>query len=213
MTAAVQIPLNFPINPAMGRDDFLVADSNRDALDWIDRSPYWNAPVLYIHGPAGSGKTHLANIWHAQNKTGHVIDNLDDVLGNRTSEENLFHLYNRVRQTPGSILITGSKPLSLMQFTIPDLASRLRAAPQIGITLPDEDLLRALLVKLFADRQMRIDVSLIEYMIPRMERSFSAARELVAELDHTSLTQKRPPNIGMLRRLLMPEQDVLFADE
>lgn len=213
MVSAVQIPLSFPINPAMGRDDFLVADSNREALDWIDRAPYWNAPVLYIHGPAGAGKTHLANIWQSQNKDGHVIDNLDAIVGDRMAEENLFHLYNRVRLTPGSILMTGSKPLSLVRFTIPDLASRLRASPQVGINLPDEDLLRALLVKLFSDRQMRIDVSLIEYMIPRMERSFSAARELVAALDHISLTQKRPPNIATLRRLLMPEQDVLFADE
>lgn len=213
MTAAVQILLNFPLNPAMGRDDFLVADSNREALDWIDRAPYWNAPVLYIHGPAGSGKTHLANIWHAQNKDGHVIDNLDAILGDRAAEENLFHLYNRVRLTPGSILMTGSKPLALMNITIPDLASRLRSSPQVGINLPDEDLLRALLVKLFSDRQMRIDVSLIEYMIPRMERSFACARELVAELDHASLTEKRPPNHAMLRRILNPEQHLLFADE
>jgi len=195
----------------MAREDFLVSDSNRDALNFIDRWPYWNAPALYIHGPAGSGKSHLANIWRGlAGPAAHVIEDIDAVAGNRPQEETLFHLYNRVRQTPGSILITGTKPFALVKFAIPDLASRLRSCPQVAIGLPDEDLLRALLVKLFADRQMRIDVGMIEYIVTRMERSFSAARDLVAELDHISLTEKRPANLGMVRRLLDPEQEALF---
>jgi len=100
----------------------------------------------------------------------------------------------------------------MVRFAIPDLASRLRACPQVALGLPDEHLLRALLVKLFSDRQMRIDVGVIEYCITRMERSFSAARDLVARLDQKSLNEKRAVSPAMVRSILMPEQDELFAE-
>jgi chromosomal replication initiation ATPase DnaA len=204
-----QIPLTFPVTPAMAREDFLVSDSNREALAFIDRWPEWNAPALYIYGPVGSGKTHLSAIWKARAPQSALIENLDIICGDRPQEETLFHLYNRVRQVPGSILLTGTLPLAMMRFAIPDLASRLRACPQVAIGLPDEDLMRALLVKLFSDRQMRIDVAVIEYCITRMERSFGAARDLVARLDQISLTEKRPVTPAMVRAVLMPEQDEL----
>lgn len=211
MTRANQIPLSFPHQPAMAREDFLVSDSNREALTFIDRWPYWNAPLLYIYGPEGSGKTHLASIWKATSGAGVVIEELDSIAGSRPQEETLFHMYNRVRQVPGSVLVTGTMPLALMKFAVPDLASRLRACPQVAIGLPDEHLLRALLVKLFSDRQMRIDVGVIEYCVTRMERSFSAARDLVARLDHLSLTEKRSVTPAMVRGVLNPEQNDLFA--
>ena len=208
MSQPRQIPLNFPVVPAMGREDFLVSDCNREALAWVDRWPEWNAPVLYVYGPEGSGKTHIANIWRARAGEGaQVIDGLDAILGDRPSEETLFHLYNRVRLVPGSVLVTGSKPLSLCRFAIPDLASRLRACPQVALGLPDEYLLRMLLVKLFADRQMRMDSNVIEYMLARMERSFAQARQLVARLDELSLTQKRPVTCAMARALLEQHED------
>jgi chromosomal replication initiation ATPase DnaA len=208
MSRANQIPLSFPITPAMAREDFLVSDSNREALAWIDRWPYWNAPALYIYGPAGSGKTHLASIWRTIS-AGTVIEDFENLAGDRPQEEILFHLYNRIRQVPGSLLITGTLPLPLIKFALPDLASRLRSSPQVAIGLPDEHLLRALLVKLFSDRQMRIDTGVIEYCIPRMDRSFAAARDLVAKLDHLSLREKRPVTAAMVRGVLSPEQDEL----
>ena len=208
---ANQIPLSFPVTPSLAREDFLISDSNREALAWIDRWPNWNAPLLYIYGPEGSGKTHLASIWKAQAREGAVIEDLGAIAGDRPQEETLFHLYNRVRQEPGSLLVTGTLPLAMVRFAIPDLASRLRACPQVAIGLPDEHLLRALLVKLFSDRQMRIDVAVIEYCIARMERSFTAARDLVIKLDHKSLTEKRAINPAMVRSILVPEQDELFS--
>lgn len=190
----------------MAREDFLVSDSNREALAWIDRWPGWNAPLLYIYGPEGSGKSHLASIWSALSG-GTVVDDIEKLAGDRSQEETLFHLYNRVRQTPGSLLLTGSQPLALVNFAVPDLASRLRSCPQVAIGLPDEHLLRALLVKLFADRQMRIDVGVIEYCVARMERSFGAARDLVAELDRRSMVEKRAVTTSMARSIFSPGQD------
>ncbi|MBU6234673.1 MAG: DNA replication protein [Alphaproteobacteria bacterium] len=204
---AHQIPMSFPHSASMAREDFLVSECNRDALAWIDRWPYWNAPALYIYGPEGSGKSHLANIWAATvGAKGQVVDGLDTILGNRPEEEALFHLYNRVRQTPGSLLITGTKPLALCRFEIPDLASRLKSCPQVALGLPDEDLLRMLLVKLFSDRQMRIDAGVIEYCVARMERSFAAARDVVDSLDKMSMVEKRPVTTGMARAVLNPAQ-------
>lgn len=208
-----QIPLSFPVIPAMAREDFLVSDSNREALAWIDRWPNWNAPLLYIYGPEGSGKTHLASIWKTGTPQGTLIENLNAIAGDHTQEENLFHLYNRIRQVPGSVLLTGTLPLPLVKFAIPDLASRLRACPQVALGLPDEHLLRALLVKLFADRQMRIDVGVIEYCINRMDRSFAAARDLVIKLDHKSLIEKRAVTPAMVRSIIDADQSELFADD
>lgn len=209
---ASQIPMNFPHAASMAREDFLVSDCNREALAWIDRWPYWNAPALYIYGPEGSGKTHLANIWKSQiNPKGEVVEDIERKLGNRTEEEGLFHLYNRVRQTPGSFLVTGTKPLALQNFAIPDLASRLKSCPQVALGAPDEDLLRLILVKLFSDRQMRIDAGVIEYCLPRMERSFQVARYLVEKLDERSMVEKRPVSTAMARAILNPEQpDLAF---
>ena len=213
MRGASQITMSFPANPSFGRDDFLVSASNREALDWIDLWPKWNAPLLYIYGPAGSGKTHLAHIWQSRaGKDATLIEDVDRLIGNRPQEETLFHLYNRLRQISGSILVTGNAPLQLLKFAVPDLASRLRSCPQVALGLPDEDLLRAVLVKLFSDRQMRIDVGVIEYCLPRMERSFAAARELVAALDEKSLATKRPVTVSMARDILNPHQGSMFCD-
>ena len=211
MAHANQIPMTFPLTPAMGREDFLVSDCNREALAWIDRWPYWNAPALYIYGPEGSGKSHLAQIWKAGvGSKGQVIEDIDSKIGNRPEEETLFHLYNRVRQTPGALLLTGTKPWALQSFAVPDLASRLKSCPQVALGLPDEDLLRVLLVKLFADRQMRIDAGVIQYAVTRMERSFAAARDLVARLDQMSMTEKKPVTTAMVRSVLDAEQASLI---
>ena len=208
-----QIPLSFPVVPSMTREDFLVSDCNREAMAWIERWPNWNAPALYIYGPEGSGKTHLANILGA--KAGshcQIIESVDASIGNRPMEETLFHLYNRVRQVEGSLLLTGTKPLALLGFAVPDLASRLKSCPQVALGLPDENLLRALLVKLFSDRQMRIDVGLIEYAIPRMERSFAAASNLVSNLDRISMATKKPITSATVRSLLDADQEIFAFD-
>jgi chromosomal replication initiation ATPase DnaA len=203
MTRGQQIVMDFPVVPSMAREDFLISDCNREALAWIDRAPDWQAPLLYIYGPEGAGKTHLAHIWQAQaGADAQVVEHFDALVGDRVREEELFHLYNRVRQVPGSVLLTGLKPLALYDFAVPDLASRLKSCPQVALGLPDEDLLRVVLVKLFSDRQMRIDTGVIAYCVARMERSFAAARDMVAQLDALALTQKKPVSVAMARGLL-----------
>lgn len=205
-----QIPIEFPQSASFAREDFMVSGCNREALAWIDRWPQWPAPFLIVHGPAGSGKSHLSAIWSAQANMD-AIDDADAMIGTRETEEKLFHHYNRFREQNLPTLVTMTHPPALLSFVLPDLASRLRSVPLVALDLPDESLLRMILVKLFADRQMRIDADVIEYAVARMERSFDSARTLVAKLDQMSLALKKPVTIALLRSLFNPQQDDMFA--
>lgn len=211
---------------ASGREDFLIADSNRDAVSWIDLWPEWPAPALVLYGPAACGKTHLAAVWRAQ--TGavsinpeelltasadelfargkhYLIDPVDPWIGDRAAETTLFHLYNLARENKHTLLLTMRVPPVRLSFTIPDLASRLRAAPGVAIHAPDEMLLGAVLVKMFSDRQLQIGEDVLNYILPRMERSFAAARDLVEKADQQALAEKRPISVPLIRQVLMSQ--------
>jgi len=225
--AAVQIPLDLGHRPAHGREDFMVAPSNQAAVAWIDRWPDWPAPALVIHGPASCGKTHLAAVWKdqadaalidtaglsAQNASDialqgeHlVLDHIDPWLGDRGAETVLFHLYNIMKEEKRTLLLTMRASPQRINFALPDLASRLRAAPAVTIDPPDDALLSALLVKLFADRQLQISHDVLTYILPRMERSFSAAHELVGAADRLAMAEKKSISVPLIRRVLLEEK-------
>lgn len=235
MTAAAeQIPLDLGHRPAQGREDFMIAPSNQEAVAWIDRWPEWPAPALVIYGPVASGKSHLAAVWGertgakpietarlAESEADElaalaqhlVIDNVDLWLGDRAAETTLFHLYNLMREEGRSLLLTMNMAPTHIDFAIPDLASRLRAAPAAAIQPPDDTLLAAILVKLFCDRQLQIGSDVLQYLLPRMERSFSAAYELVEAADRLALSEKRPISIPLIRRVLLGRQDITGSGE
>lgn len=223
MKPAQQIPFDWGARSAQGREDFLVSPANQDAVAWIDRWPDWPAPCLIIGGPAACGKSHLAALWAqaaqarkiapemlmqdsaqtlAAAGTNLVIDGLDPWIGAPEAETTLFHLYNLIKEQGGSLLITMRMSPAHAPFALPDLASRLRAAPFATIQPPDDPLLGALLVKLFHDRQIDITPEMIRYLLPRMERSFAAAHALADAADHRALAQKRPVSIAVLREVL-----------
>lgn len=193
----------------MGREDFLVAPSNEAAVAAIDRWPDWPAPVLVLVGPAGSGKSHLAEVWRTRSgavtigaeelaedrvselgRIGAVV--VEEAPGPALAERALFHLINHLRELGGWLLITARAYPAQWPLALPDLATRLRAAAVTALEPPDDTLLRGILVKLFADRQIAVDEALISYMIARMERSPAAARRLVAELDRRALADRVP---------------------
>lgn len=225
---AVQIPLDLGSRPAMGREDFLIGPCNEAAVSWIDRWPEWPAPVLILSGPPASGKTHLAAVWRERAKAGIirpemllsrsadklaqtfdnlVFDGLDLWLGDTAAETTLFHLYNIFKEEGRSFLVTMRMSPAQSDFAIKDLASRFRAAPAVSIQAPDDDLLSAVLIKLFHDRQLKVGEELIRYMLPRMERSFAGARDLVVRADNTALSQKRNISIPLIRDVLAEMQD------
>lgn len=197
-----QIPLSFPVSESYAREDFMPSDCNAEALAWIDRWPDWPYPALVIYGPAGAGKTHLAALWAERAPEHQVIDDAHHIFGRPDAEKELFHRFNIARESAGSLLLTMDKPVAQQDILLPDLASRLRAAPQAEIAAPDDTALQAVLVKLFHDRQMKVEPEVIAYILPRVERSFAAARSLVREIDENSLSEKRSVTIPLVRGLL-----------
>ncbi len=219
--APVQLPLDLPHEAATGRDDFLVDTSNRAALDLIDDWPDWPSRLAVLAGPTGVGKSHLAAIW--QERTGSVTvsgpdlaraDPLGLVAAGTVVVEDadlpprddtaLFHLLNAAQEAGCWLLITCRSWPSAWGIELPDLLSRLRAATPVEIGEPDDDLLRRVLVKLFADRQISIDRTVVDYLAVRMERSLAAAAALVDALDREALSKgravTRPIAAEVLRR-------------
>lgn len=219
----VQIPMDFGGRRAFGFEDFMLGPSNQDAVSWIDRWPNWPAPALIISGPAASGKTHLSAVWKEKTKAeiippkmlitrdagelamageNLVIDGVDPWLGAREAEETLFHLYNILKEEQRSMLLTMRMVPVRTVFTLPDLASRLRAAPMAEISPPDDILLASILIKLFSDRQLVVGNDVMKYLLPRMERSFSAAREIVVMADRMALSGKQKISVPLMRKVL-----------
>jgi len=220
---AHQYPLDLGHRTALGREDFLIAPSNEDAVAWIDLWPEWPAPSLILYGPVASGKSHIAAVWGeraqavcvkpetlnetsarelAENYKHIILDDADHLIGNIAGEKGLFHLYNIFKEERRTFLMTLQDPPVRRQFALPDLASRLRAAPTVAIREPDDMLLSALLVKLFSDRQLRVNHDVLSYIVPRIERSFEAARDLVDRADRQAMSEKRAISIPLIRSLL-----------
>lgn len=202
-----QLAFDLPHRPATGRDDFLVTPSNAKAVALIDLWPKWPANTLILLGPPGSGKSHLAAVWHEM--TGALVARPSDVreervpslLGTRAlviedapgeglDEAAFFHLLNLSREQKAHILITAGGAPAGWEIALPDLMSRLKAAPTVQLGPPDDVLLRGVLVKLFADRQIGVDEAVISYLISRMPRELAAARSLVAEIDRRALEER-----------------------
>ncbi len=216
---AKQLPLQLPHRAAEGREDFLVAEANQGAVDWIDRWPDWPGPTLMLHGPAGSGKSHLLAVWRdrASAKVLNAIslrtDGLDAVVGDALAvavddadqcvdAEALLHLHNMMRDRDGRLLLTSRTAPGRWTLGPADLRSRLAGAPVGELREPDDALLGAVMMKLFSDRQLRIAPEVLSYMLIRMPRSFAAAREIVASLDAAALARRKPITTALARDVL-----------
>ena len=216
--AGRQRTFDWGLRPALGREDFLVAPCNETAVAWLDRWPDWPGPALVIHGPPGSGKSHLAEVWRRRSG-GRLIDAADlgeaaagagreaaalvvDGLGGRIDERALLHLYNSVAERGGHLLLTAAAPPARWPLALPDLASRLRLAPAAALGMPDDALLGALILKLFADRQTAVAPEVAAYVVPRIERTFEAVARLVERLDRAALAEGRAVTVPLVRAVL-----------
>jgi chromosomal replication initiation ATPase DnaA len=218
MNVPRQLALALPHAESFAHEDFLVGGSNETALAAIERWPDWPDRSFALAGPEGSGKSHLAAIWAEKSgarrvsaralgetdllaalATGALV--IEDASA-RIDERSLFHLLNLVREEEAWLLLTSRTAPTGWTVALPDLVSRLRAMPVARVSAPDDALLSAVLVKLFADRQLAVDESLIRYVGTRIERSFAAAREAVATLDREALRQKRPVTRALAAELL-----------
>lgn len=209
MTA--QLAFDLPVTETFRREDFFVSPTNAPALAAVEGWRNWPSGKMLLVGPAGSGKTHLAHLWLQATgaalvkgaRLAHVdipdlteagcvcVEDAEAVAGNPAAEAAFFHLHNIVTQG-AALLVTASTPPRDWGLKLPDLASRLQAAPLTRLDAPDDALLSAVLVKLFADRQITVPPNLIPFLVARMERSLATARLLVATLDAVSLAHGRP---------------------
>jgi chromosomal replication initiation ATPase DnaA len=214
-----QLALALPHAERLTRDDFLESPANEAGLALIDSWPDWPSRIMLLVGPEGSGKSHLAAIWaetsgarstSAQALTADAVPAalatgalvVDDLKPQGFDERAMFHLLNLARQDEAHVLMAARIPPSAFEVELRDLRSRLRAVPVVTLLPPDDLLLRALIVKFCADRQLVVDESVVSYLASRIERSTTAARQAVELLDTEALRLGRPVTRALAAELL-----------
>jgi chromosomal replication initiation ATPase DnaA len=204
----VQLVLDLPHLVSSGLEDFLISKSNAPAVALVEGWPNWPNSAVAICGPSGAGKSHLAQAWRVRSGAGVVSGDqlseasitllessagliVEDIDRGIADERILFHIFNVAREKKLFVLVTSTCAPGELDIALPDLRSRLRALPVAVIEPPDDALLQAVLVKLFADRQLAVDPQVISYMALHMERSMAAARGAVALADKLALSKQR----------------------
>lgn len=207
-----QLPLNLKATPSYQANDFLVTSCNADAMAWLCRWPEWPGRGLVIHGPSGCGKSHLAQVW--RKRAGALLvqgtqlngNNLESVTGQQSvvvegvedaDDRALLHLYNEIVQARNTMFLTSTAPPANWSMVLPDLVSRISTLAAVGIGQPDDALLQGILVKQFSDRQLQVGTDVVVYLVNRMERSFEAARQIVAVLDVMALDRHRSVTVSL----------------
>jgi chromosomal replication initiation ATPase DnaA len=207
MTLA-QLTLDLPHRAALGAEDFLVSNCNLPAVRLIDAWPAWQHHVQLLIGPAASGKTHLARVWQALSGAKtlgpgdldvHIVDSMGEGTplvvedGDRVAydEKALFHLLNLVREKRLFVLMTAQSAPRSWRYVLPDLLSRLNTIPVVEIGPPDDALIRMVMLKHFADRQLDIDPKVLTHLALHVDRSLAAAAAAVAAVDRTALATGR----------------------
>jgi chromosomal replication initiation ATPase DnaA len=220
---AAQLAFDLPHRPALGREAFFVAASNAVALAAVEDWRGWPGGRMLLCGPAGAGKTHLAHVFAAACRgagvvsargleqadipalaalPGLAVEDAEAVAGDRAAETALFHLHNLTLAEGGRLLVTAATPPRDWGLVLPDLQSRMQAAPLVRLEAPCDALLSAVLVKLFADRQVEVTPALIRWLVPRIERSFAAAGAVVARLDAAALARGQPVTRALAAQVL-----------
>ena len=221
---AEQLVFDMPQRAATGREAFLVSGCNGEAVALIDGFADWPLPVQWIYGPSGAGKSHLAAVLShrcnaltinasellkndiaqvldgSQKPDAVIVDRLDGLTPDR--EEVLFHLLNFARHGNVKILLLSEKPAAQLTVGLPDLASRLKAIAAVALTSPDDALRRGLIVKLFSDRQLKIEARVIDYLLPRITRDYTGMAGLVDDIDRQALSKKRAITVPMVAEIL-----------
>lgn len=216
-----QLIFDLPIKTAFGREDFFVTTANATAVQIVENWPRWPMGKLVLVGPSGAGKSHLAHIWaeltdgividartltdvdlHEISQAAVCVENMHLVAGNEGLEAHGFHLHNLAQETGAPLLMTGIGVPTSWGIALPDLASRIQGTSVAELRAPDDTLLNAVMVKQFSDRQIAIDPKVVNFVLPRMERSFAGVAKLVALLDRAALKAGKPISVKLARQVL-----------
>jgi chromosomal replication initiation ATPase DnaA len=223
LASARQLAFGFAAGASMARADFIAADSNRLALAWIGRPADWPAGRLVLSGPPGSGKSHLSAIF-AQAFAAPILPArrlgegaLPELLpahgsavvegADQAPERPLLHLLNLAAEAGGRVLLTARLPASVWHVALPDLRSRLGASGQASLGIPDQALVRAVLAKCAADRQLRLSQPVLDWLAARLPRDLAAAERAIALLDAAALAHGRAADLRLARLVLSPADE------
>ena len=218
MKSLNQLLLKFNQKQNFNYEDFFVSKSNYFAFALIEKWPKWEKNIVNIYGEKSSGKTHLANIFYKKNKTIKITEDqlnyeiikklkvyeniiLED-FKNKTDERLLYSLFNLVDNDNKYLLINSLKPISEMNFLLDDLKSRSKNCLFAKIESPDDDLVFAIILKIFSDKQIAVDKKLIDFIIKRIDRSYGKISDFIYKIDELSLKKKKPINIKTIKEIL-----------
>jgi len=213
-----QTLLNFELEQNFAYDDYFVSKSNHFAFSLIESWPKWEKNILNIYGEKFSGKSHLSEIFKKKNKAiiikkeeinedffnkirfyeNIVLDNLDYL----SNEKILYSIFNFVEQFNKYLIINSIRPINSINFSLPDLRSRLKNCIFAKIDKPDDDMIFALVLKHFSDRQIKIEKKIIEYITKRIERSYGKILEFIYKVDQFSLINKKPIDYKSIKKIL-----------
>ena len=219
MTDLNQLLLQFNYNQNFNYDDFFVSKSNFFAFQLIKKWPRWEKNILNIHGEKFCGKTHLANIFYNKNKGIKIHENqinneifkklklyeniIIDDFKNKTDEKLLYSLFNLVDSDNKFLLVNSITPINEIEFNLKDLRSRSKNCLFAKIDNPDDELMFAIILKNFSDRQIKIDKKLIEFIIKRIDRSYGKIGEFIYKIDELSLKKKKPIDFKIIKEILI----------
>lgn len=205
----------------MGREDFLLSESNGAAVEAVESLSPQTGGVLVIVGPAGSGKTHLAQVWRSatgaaqypargfdETAAAHILELGAGIIEDLPcapgawDERAFFHVLNAAVEGRAALLMTARQAPPAWGIATEDVRTRLRLARVAAITAPDDSLLAAVILKLMADRQMTVAANALRYALPRIERSFAAAEAFVREVERVTLQRRKPATLGVVREVV-----------
>ena len=213
-----QLLLDFDIKRTFNDHDYYVSESNYFAFNLIDKWPKWEKRILNISGEKFSGKTHLANIFKSKSAALYLNANeinndifkkiklyesiIIDEFSNKVEENLIYSIINSVDQDNKYLLINSVIPLSEIDFKLPDLVSRSKNLLHSKIHSPDDELIFAIILKNFSDRQIKLEKKIIEFIINRIDRSYSKISEFIYKIDELSLKKKKPINLKTIKEIL-----------
>ena len=213
-----QLILDLRTIPSMGREDYYVSKSNEEAVKWVDKWPEWLTFGFVVVGPSGAGKSHLANVLKYFSR-GILIKNSDirdknimelsdnsclilEDIDTNLSEINLLHLFNFLLENNSKIMITSKIPIKKLNIALADLRSRLLSLPQVNLGLPDDKLISRVIIKQFIDKGVKVDMEVVNYLLKRVDRSFSSINNIVSTVNMASIQSSRKITVPFVRKLL-----------
>ena len=209
---------NFDKNKNFNYEDYFVSKSNYFAFEILQKWPKWEKNILNIYGENFSGKTHLSKIFLGKNdglmiyekdindeifKKLKLYENIVlDGFNYETNEKLLYSIFNLVDSENKFLIINSINPINEMDFQLKDLVSRAKNCLFAKIENPDDELMNAIILKNFSDRQIKIDNKLIDYIAKRIDRSYSKISQFIYKIDELSLKKKKPIDFKIIKEIL-----------